>query len=180
MQNPTHREASLASRWPALIFFTLVGFLLTFGLTSGAAQADEKGIECEAIKRPDLETGEIQRGLAIYHKIQRLDAHGAPLSVRRSQEKIWFGTDSFKRDMAGQWCHHALTVYECRHDGSTQTSYIRGGITHTTRNWVLYKNQQFFASYYEESLYFGNDGFEKCHERIISIITNEIKNRFLN
>ncbi len=145
------------------------------------AQSPKSGIQCEAIKRPDLENGGIDRGLAIYHAIETLNETTHKMDQdRRSQEKIWFGEQTSIRDQAGNWCKKAVTDFECRHDGEKHTSYIRGGFTRTSQDWVLHSTRGHHESFQEDSLPFAGSGSERCHKRIIQILAAEIKGQFLH
>jgi hypothetical protein len=167
---------SFSSLFPALsmILFSAVSL-------PALAQSPKTGIHCEAIKRPDLETGGIDRGLAIYHAIETLNESTHKFELKReSQQKIWFGENTALRDHAGAWCKKSLVDFECRHDGAKHTSYLRGGFTRTSQDWVLHSNRGHHESFQEDSLPFAGSGSERCHKRIVEILTADIKGQFLH
>jgi hypothetical protein len=155
--------------------------VLAIALLPLPAPASQSGIHCEAIKRPDLETGGIDRGLAIYHAIETLNESTRKVELKReSQQKIWFGENTALRDHAGAWCKKSLADFECRHDGAKHTSYLRGGFTRTSQDWVLHSNRGHHESFQEDSLPFAGSGSERCHKRIVEILTADIKGQFLH
>ena len=146
-----------------------------------SSRASPSGIQCEAIKRPDLEQGGIERGLAIYQLVKTLNESTRKVTLeRRFQEKIWFGESISLRDQAGAWCKKSVQDFECRHDGKKHTSYLRGGYAFTSQDWVLHSARGHNESFLENGFPFTGSGSERCHKRIIEIVAGEIKAQYLH
>ena len=150
-------------------------------LSPATIWAASNGLHCEAIKKLNLETGGVIRGLSVIHAVEHRNEAGVLLkTTRRTSQKIWFGENASLRDQAGAFCKQALAQFECRHDGQKSSSYIRGGSVHVTQNWVLHSTLGHHESFSEGGIPFGENGFLRCHDRILEIVTSQIQNQFLN